>query len=211
MAHIGERIEDRLRDMGREFTQQWLAKELGIKTQRLNAWIKGRAEPNLTFVQAIADKLNVSSEWLLIGEHDPAKMPMTTAEEVRILPFVRSVDWFNSPSGETIVVPREMHSEGRFATQLADNRLYPLLWPGDLLVFASWSSGGQIGHIGIGKVEGALIAGIVTRMKDGNLGLRQLGERDAVPATAMYGFLVGMVREAAGERSTRYNPHGLKP
>lgn len=79
-----------------DITQRELAKRLGITPVRLNYWERGRCEPDVYYIKALARELGVTSDYLLgIGAHSKE----LTAEAFEI---ARSYDRLNE-RGRSII------------------------------------------------------------------------------------------------------------
>jgi transcriptional regulator with XRE-family HTH domain len=63
---IGDRIRKRAKELG--LTQKELAARAGLTTSNMNDIVKGRSDPGIGKLQAIADHLDVDLVWLVYGK-----------------------------------------------------------------------------------------------------------------------------------------------
>lgn len=70
---IGERIKNRRQLLG--LNQEELAQQLGISRPSVVQWETGKASPKGARLQTIADILNCTPEWLLVGDSDVLALP----------------------------------------------------------------------------------------------------------------------------------------
>ena len=71
ILHIGERIIEKLKETGK--TESELAEKLKIATDQVKKWKNPRSYPKTEFLSTICDFLQVSPEWLLVGEENDAQ------------------------------------------------------------------------------------------------------------------------------------------
>ena len=69
MPNVGERIKDRLKELG--YQQKGLAKYVGVHRNTVYDWIRGRMEPDLVNIYKIADFLRCDPTWLKWGDAPP--------------------------------------------------------------------------------------------------------------------------------------------
>lgn len=67
---IGGRIHARLRERNRSST--WLAGKIGVRERTVERWADGLHDPRSGQIAGIAQALEVSVAWVLLGREDPA-------------------------------------------------------------------------------------------------------------------------------------------
>lgn len=60
---FGERLNECMKQAG--YTQKQLAEKLNITPVRLNYWIKDKRQPDIPWIKALSDALNVSTDYLI--------------------------------------------------------------------------------------------------------------------------------------------------
>lgn len=92
---LSRNLKDILAKKGKK--QAWLAAETGIKAQNISAYIRRKTLPDLSTICLIADKLNVSVDWL-IGRQTATPESQNRIMEVREYAesIVRISDTFNA-------------------------------------------------------------------------------------------------------------------
>lgn len=64
---FAERLVETRESLG--MTQRELAIKLGITPTRLNYWEKGKREPDMLYIKALAEALGVTADWLICAEN----------------------------------------------------------------------------------------------------------------------------------------------
>ena len=64
---FAERLVETRESLG--MTQRELAMKLGITPTRLNYWEKGKREPDMLYIKALAEALGVTADWLICAEN----------------------------------------------------------------------------------------------------------------------------------------------
>ena len=93
---FAERLIEMRESLG--MTQKELAIKLGITPTRLNYWEKGKREPDMLYIKALAEALGVTADWLICAEN--AKKHVVASKEA--LMIARKYDMLDS-SGQTLV------------------------------------------------------------------------------------------------------------
>jgi SOS-response transcriptional repressor LexA len=136
MIDLGQRIRAARRDA--KLTQRKLAETLGIRPVSVTQWELGITKPQLDRVEAIANALHVSQDWLLNGGNKkPVHMPQTLdVTGLDVLGVVHAGSFVDITIGqervspEKILVardPRFMHAK-QYALRVAGdsmNRRFP--------------------------------------------------------------------------------------
>lgn len=71
---LSERIAQVRKQAG--LSQEQLGEKLGVSRQAVSKWESGQTNPDISYITAMCQLFNVSSDWLLFGEYcDPAVTP----------------------------------------------------------------------------------------------------------------------------------------
>jgi SOS-response transcriptional repressor LexA len=191
-----------------------------ITHARLNNWLKGYNDPRKEVLTELA-ALTGSTVAELLGEvplkDKPRAVRARSVNEVevpRLQPISAGQEWTDPfDSDQTEPIPGFMATPVTFVVSVDGDSMYDLLEPGDLAVFVQHPQP-QIGLI------------VVARNHEGGMTIKQLKHdgREYVlhPLNPSYddilasrwhteGYLVGIIRDHAGERTIRHNPKGLRP
>lgn len=93
---FAERLVETRESLG--MTQRELAIKLGITPTRLNYWEKGKREPDMLYIKALAEALGVTADWLICAES--AKKHAVASKEALVI--ARKYDMLDS-SGQSLV------------------------------------------------------------------------------------------------------------
>lgn len=201
-----KRIRESMRYTLKEF-----ARILEVTETRYQNWEYAKAEPPAPFL----------AKARALAKGDDITRPSIPAPELKIqVPFIGQVaastpvDWTDPFDAiEFEYVPTEMgDAKGRFAARVIGLSMFPLLLPGDLVVFQSTN----IPKLGVV---------VLHRSNDNQVTVKELkhdGERfilastneafPSVPAEGLViGHLVGIVREQGSRITTEYDSQGIRP
>jgi transcriptional regulator with XRE-family HTH domain len=81
---FGERLDKCIKESS--YTQKELAEVIGITPVRLNYWVKDKRQPDVQFIRALANALNVSADYLIgndCAEYSRENYNGLNAEEAR--------------------------------------------------------------------------------------------------------------------------------
>jgi SOS-response transcriptional repressor LexA len=193
------------------YTLKGFARLLGVSDTTYANWEYGKARTPL----AMLEKARA------IANGDDVTRPSIPAPELKIqVPYIGQVaastpvDWSDPFDAiEFEYVPTEMgDAKGRFSARVIGLSMYPLLLPGDLVVFQSTN----IPKLGVV---------VLHRSNDNQVTVKELkhdGERfilsstneafPDVPAEGLViGHLVGIVREQGSRITTEYDSNGIRP
>ena len=71
---LSERIAQVRKQAG--LSQEQLGEKLGVSRQAVSKWESGQTNPDISYITAMCQLFNVSSDWLLFGEDcDPTVTP----------------------------------------------------------------------------------------------------------------------------------------
>ena len=199
-----------LRASGR-YTLKEFARLLDVPETTYINWEYGKAKtPPSILVKAIS-----------IAKGDDVTRPTIPAPELKVqVPYIgqvaasTQVDWSDPfDADEFEYVPTEMgDAKGRFSARVIGLSMYPLLLPGDLVVFQSTN----IPKLGVV---------VLHRSNDNQVSVKELkhdGERFLLASTneafpdipaegLVIGHLVGIVREQGSRITTEYDSNGIRP
>lgn len=80
---FAERLVETRESLG--MTQRELAIKLGITPTRLNYWEKGKREPDMLYIKALAEALGVTADWLICAEN--AKKYIVASKEAMLVAY----------------------------------------------------------------------------------------------------------------------------
>lgn len=139
MKGIGDRIKQRREFLG--FSQAALGKMVGVDQSTVALWETGKTTPRPDKVQALARPLDVSPEYLLVGELGDTGVVIS--HSVPIVGYITSNDevkYFPEKAVHYIVAPPPSEpqvEEIGGALVVRGDVLWPTYATGDLLFFAS--------------------------------------------------------------------------
>lgn len=83
MATFGERLLQAITERFGERSQAECARHLGMQPQQLNTYTQDQSYPSAEVLIKIAQVLNVSSDWLLMGIPGPEPRPVKDALQIQ--------------------------------------------------------------------------------------------------------------------------------
>ena len=222
IGDTGRRIRaarEAFRDVGMKQTQ--LAEKIGVSQQRLQQWEAGKHDPPSALVRKVADALDVSLQYLLMGQEIkevsvplyPVSYPMT---QLPYGGYVPAGDWTDPFDTDDLVeVDAKFDAKGRFACRIEGGSMFPFLHPGDLAIFQVYGSRRPVvGHVVLAR-----------RAQDNSVTVKELGlragefvlkaldpshESPVAPQWESVAFLVGIIRTKGTFTRSDYNPDGLR-
>ena len=111
---FGERLLECMRNAG--YNQKQLAEKIEITPVRLNYWIKDKRQPDIPWIKKLAAVLNVSADYLIGNNIEPAVSAMDALVEERNLSSAdRSLI-----EGILSLTPEQREALTAFASSLVD-------------------------------------------------------------------------------------------
>ena len=219
----GERLREAREEFGKKrnkrLTQRDAATSIGINEDTYRSYEYGKSELPLNVAEAVATIVGKAVRWFYEGEEEVSPPATLVASFAMPIPFIGSVncstkaDWSDPlESTDTVMVPAEMAEKpDRFACTALGDSCYPLVHPGDLLVFQK-EDVPKIGSVVLHRANDHRIT--VKQLKHDGKGfiLHAINPSyEDVPAEGRcVGFLVGIIREVGTRRSTEYDRHGIR-
>lgn len=229
---VGLRIKRARKQLGREATQQWLAKNLGISQPRLSNWERGLNDPPPKMLAQIAELLQVEEIWLRRGtaedrlaesrrlDLDRPRFPVSYATvEMRFSGVVPTSESWGDPlsSEEPIEMEAKFDGPRRFVARVVGDSCYPCLQQGDLTVWQQ-DFAPPYGKVVLAQRKGDHGCTVKQLAWDGSEGrpiLKPVNPlRNAPPDGEGWGAiarLVGVVFRMNGAELSVHKPEGITP
>lgn len=225
IGDIGRRIRESretFREVGMKQTE--LARRLGISQQRLAGWEAGKHDPPSDVIVKAAATLEVSVQYLLSGRRlnprddvqgpkYPVSFPMVTMPYGGYVP---ASDWTDPFDTEDLIeVDPKFDAPGRFVCTLEGDSMYPVLEPGDELVFQAYAHRrAKIGDIILARRSEDGSVTVKMLQHDGTeFMLKAVNPKHNAPTAEKWegvGYLVGVVRKKGSFVRSDFDPEGIR-